>query len=73
MLNSKKKPVLAAAIDTVQDIAEPYDGYHVDLVDTLTKALQILHSVPGEREQRRAVEDLVKGFSSEISTRLGES
>ena len=67
------RPVLAAARYAVQDISEPYDGYHVDLVDTLTKALAISHSVPGDQAQRRAVEELVKAFAREVSKKLGES
>ena len=52
-----------AARDSVQDISEPYDNYHAELVYTFTRVIQILQSEPGNRVQRRAIEDVVKGFA----------
>ena len=46
-------PVVVAAREAVQDIAELYDGYHGDLVRELVIALQILDSQPGQLAQRR--------------------
>ena len=66
------RPILDAARKAVGDIGEPYDGYHADLINTLTKALQLLHSEPSERAQRRASEDLIKGFAAEVSAKVGE-
>ena len=66
------RPVLVAAQEAVQEIGEPYEGYHADLVNTLTEALQILRSDPIERAQRRATEDLIKNFAANVSARLGE-
>ena len=69
---SSVRPILDAAREAVEDIGEPYDGYHADLINTLTKALQLLHSEPSERAQRRATEDLIKGFAAEVSAKVGE-
>ena len=66
------RPILDAAREAVEDIGEPYDGYHADLVSTLTKALQLLRSEPSERTQRRATEDLIKGLAAEVSAKVGE-
>ncbi len=72
MAEGSVKPIIDAAQEAVGYINEPYDGYHVDLVNTLTKALQLLHSEPGKRAQRRATESLIKGFAGEVSARVGE-
>ncbi len=61
-----------AARDAVQDISEPYDNYHAELVSKFTRVLQILHFAPNDRAQRRAIEELVKGFAGEISIKLEE-
>ena len=66
------RPILDAAREAVEDTGEPYDGYHADLINTLTKALQLLRSEPSERAQRRATEDLIKGFAAEVSAKVGE-
>ena len=66
------RPIHDAAREAVEDIGEPYDGYHEDLINALTKALQLLHSEPSERAQRRATEDLIKGFAAEVSAKVGE-
>lgn len=61
-----------AARDSVQDISEPYETYHADLIFTFSKIIQILQSEPGIRAQRRAIEELIKSFAGEIDTRLME-
>ena len=66
------RPVLAAARDAVQEIGEPYDGYQADLVDMLTKTLQVLQDEPSDRAKRRATEELIKQFAAAVSARLGE-
>ena len=66
------RPVLEAARDAVQEVVEPYDGYQADLVDILTKTLQVLRDEPSDRAQRRSAEQLIKQFASEVSEKLGE-
>ena len=61
-----------AARESVQDISEPYETYHVDLIFTFSRVIQILQSEPSNRAQRRAIEELVKSFAGEINTRLKE-
>ena len=61
-----------AARDSVQDISEPYEIYHADLIFAFSRVIQILQSEPGNRAQRRAIEELVKSFAGEINTRLKE-
>lgn len=66
------KPVHVSALEAVLDIAKPYDGYHADLVDILTKAINVLRTEPSERGQLRATENLVKAFAEQVSAKLGE-
>ena len=66
------KPILDAAVEAVKDIGEPYGGYHADLVNTLTKGLQLLHSEPGQRAQRKATEDLIKVFAAKVNAKVEE-
>ena len=61
-----------AARDSVQDISEPYETYHADLIFTFSRVIQILQSEPSNRAQRRAIEELVKSFAGEINTKLKE-
>ena len=61
-----------AARETVQDISEPYETYHADLIYAFSKVIQILQTEPSNRAQRRAIEELVKSFAGEINTRLKE-
>ncbi len=61
-----------AARDSVQDISAPYESYHADLIYTFSKVIQILQSEPGNRAQRRAIEEVIKSFAGEINTRLKE-
>ncbi len=61
-----------AARESVQDISEPYETYHADLIFTFSRVIQILQSQPSNRAQRRAIEELVKSFAGEINTRLKE-
>lgn len=65
-------PVVVAAREAVQDIAELYDGYHGDLVRELVIALQILDSQPSQLAQRRSTEDLIKRFAAEVTLKLGD-
>ena len=62
-----------AAGEAVQDISEPYEDYHADLVRVFAQALQILHTEPNERAERRAIENLIIDLASQISTKLEES
>ena len=61
-----------AALDAVQDIPEPYQGYHAELVDTFAKVLWILHTEPNHRAELRAIESLIESFAAEVSSKLGE-
>lgn len=61
-----------AARESVQDIREPYETYHADLIFTFSRVIQILQSEPSNRAQVRAIEELVKSFAGEINTRLKE-
>ncbi len=61
-----------AARESVQDISEPYETYHADLIFTFSRVIQILQSEPSNRAQRRAIEELVKSFAGEINTRFKE-
>ena len=61
-----------AALDSVRDVPEPFEGYHADLVTTFTRVLHVLHTEPSDRAQRRAVEDLIVDFAAQVSSRLGE-
>ena len=61
-----------AARNSVQDINEPYETYHAELIYTFSRVVQILQSEPSNRAQRRAIEELVKSFAGEINTRLKE-
>ena len=61
-----------AARDSVQDISEPYETYHADLINTFSRVIQILESEPRNLAQRRAIEELIKSFAGEINARLKE-
>ena len=69
---SRNKPVVSAALEAVQGIDEVYEGYRADLVEKLSRALRVLDSGDNERSQRKATEDLIKGFAAEVSAKLGE-
>ena len=55
-----------AARDVVQDMDRRFEGYDAELVKTFTRVLQILRDEPGERAQRRAIENLLRGLASEV-------
>lgn len=67
------KLVANAAGETVQDIAERYDGYHAHLVGRFVEVLRLQHSEPGDRAQRRAIRELVTSFASEVSARVEDA
>lgn len=62
-----------AARESVQDISQPYDSYHAELVHVFTKVIQILQDEPSNRARRRSIEEVVKAFAGEVSTKLEES
>lgn len=72
-MSNTVKLLTEAARESMQDIGEPFDNYHADLIYQFIGVIRIIKSVPGETAQRRAIEDLVSGFSAEISARLEES
>ena len=59
-----------AAAETVRDVAEPYDGYHAQLVLKLADVIRVLHIEPSTQGQRRAIRTLVTGFAGEVDTRI---
>lgn len=67
------KLVSHAAGEAVKDIAERYEGYHAHLVGRFVEVLRIQHSEPGDRAQRRAINELVTSFAGEASARLEDS
>lgn len=72
-MSNTVKLLTEAARESLQDISEPYDDYHADLTYQFIGAIRIIKSVPGESAKRRAIEELVSGFSAEISAKLKES
>ena len=72
-MSNTVKLLTEAAREAMQDISEPYDDYHADLIYQFIGVIRVIKSVPGETAQRRAIEELVSGFSSEISAKLKES
>ena len=62
-----------AARDVVKTFDNRYDGYDAELVRTLARVLQILRDEPGQAAQRRAIETLVRGLSSEVNSRTENS
>ena len=72
-MSNTVKLLTEAAREAMQDLSEPYDDYHADLIYQFIGVIRIIKSVPGETAQRRAIEELVSGFSAEISAKLKES
>jgi hypothetical protein len=66
------KLVAGAAGEAAQDIVERYEGYHAHLVSRFVEVLRIQHSEPGDRAQRRSIQDLVSAFAGEVTARLEE-
>lgn len=65
--------VAGAAGEAVQDIAERYNGYHGHLVRRFVEVLRIQHSEPGDRARRRAINELVTSFASEVSAHMEDT
>ena len=61
-----------AARQVVQEIDTLYEGYDAELVTQFTRMLQILRDEPAETAQRRAVENLLRGFASYVNAKLEE-
>ena len=61
-----------AARQVVQEIDTLYEGYDAELVTQFTRMLQILRDEPSETAQRRAVENLLRGFASHVNAKLEE-
>lgn len=61
--------VSTAASDAVRNIAEPYDGYHVQLVRSFANVIRVLHTEPGSQTQRREIRSLVVSFAAEVEAK----
>ena len=70
---SENRLLRNAALEVVQDIDEPCDGYHTRLVVTFTGALQILRDESNRNRQRKGIENLINGLAAEVNERLGDS
>ena len=66
------KLLSVAAREAVEDITEPYEDYHADLVRTFTDVLQVQQTEPNERSERQAVESLIIDFADQVSKKLKE-
>lgn len=69
---SASKLLSVAAREAVEDITEPYEDYHADLVRTFTDVIQVQQTEPNERSARQAVETLIIDFAGEVSEKLKE-
>ena len=56
----------------VPEIDTPYQGYDAELIAQFTRVLQLLREEPTEPAQRRAVENLLRGFASQVNAKLEE-
>ena len=63
----------AAARDVVQDMDQPYDNYHAELVQTFARVLQILREEAAPNAQRRAIETLLTSLASQMGQTAEES
>ena len=72
-MSDATKLVAQAARESVQDIAEHYEGYHAHLVNRFVAVLRIQHSEPSDKGQRREIKKLVVSFASEVSARLEDA
>ena len=61
-----------AARQVVQEIDRQYEGYDAELVTQFTRVLQLLRDEPTETTQRRAVENLLRGFASHVNANSEE-
>ncbi|MCY4578429.1 MAG: hypothetical protein OXD31_05215 [Chloroflexi bacterium] len=67
---SASRLLTAAAEDVVQDIGEPYEEYHADLVMTFAKVLRILQDEHGDRAQRREIRVLIDSLAAEMNSKV---
>lgn len=72
MVNASRL-LTAAAEEVVQDIGEPYEEYHADLVSAFARILRILQDEPSDRAQPREIRALVDSFAAEMNSNVNAS
>ena len=72
MVNASRL-LTAAAEEVVQDIGEPYEEYHADLVSAFARTLRILQDEPSPRAQSREIRTLVSSFAAEMNAKVNAS
>ena len=62
-----------AARQVVGEIDFPYEGYDTELVSQFIQILQLLREEQIDTAQRRAVENLLRGFASQVNAKLEDA
>ncbi len=72
MANELSKLLFEATRDAVAGIDELYEGYHAELVRSLSRILQILREEASTNAQHREIGELLKQFAAQIQARTEE-
>lgn len=66
------KPVIAAAREAVQNIPEPCEGYHAQLITTFVGAIQSVELNATVPEQRREIREIIIRLANTVSAEMEE-
>ena len=66
------KPVIEAAREAVQNIPEPYDGYHAQLITAFVGAIQSVELNATTSEQRKEIREIIVRLANTVSVKVEE-